>query len=50
MNKNIPSRGLGDTIAKAAKAIGIKQKPGCGCEKRQALLNKVVPYRKKGAK
>jgi hypothetical protein len=44
------SRGLGDTVAKVAKAVGIKQTPGCGCEKRQAMLNKLVPYPKKGAK
>jgi len=44
------SRGLGDTLAKVAKAVGIKQTPGCGCEKRQAMLNKLVPYPKKGAK
>ena len=38
------SRGLGDTIAKAAKAMGIKQTPGCGCEKRQEVLNKLIDY------
>ena len=39
------SRGLGDTIAKATKAVGIKP---CGaCKKRQALLNKMVPYKPK---
>jgi hypothetical protein len=44
------SQGLGDTIAKAAKTIGIKQTEGCGCQKRQEILNKLVPYKKKGAK
>ena len=39
-----PSTGLGDTIAKATKAIGIK--PCGGCKKRQAKLNKLVPYKK----
>lgn len=39
-----PSAGLGDTIAKATKAIGIK--PCGGCKKRQAKLNKLVPYKK----
>lgn len=39
-----PSRGVGDTIAKATKAIGIK--PCGGCRKRQELLNKVLPYKK----
>ena len=36
------SRGLGDTIAKATKKVGIK--PCGGCKKRQAMLNKAVPY------
>ena len=36
--------GLGDTIAKATKAVGIK--PCGGCKKRQAALNKLVPYKK----
>ncbi len=44
------SRGFGDTVAKVAKAIGIKQTSGCGCQKRQEFLNKVIPYGKKGAK
>ena len=38
-----PSRGLGDTIAKLTSAIGIK--PCDGCKERQALLNRMVPYR-----
>jgi hypothetical protein len=39
----IKSTGLGDTIAKITKAIGIKP---CGrCKKRRRLLNLVVPYR-----
>lgn len=42
------SRGLGDTVAKVTKAIGIKQKPGCGCAKRQEILNRLVPYKQKG--
>jgi hypothetical protein len=44
------SRGFGDTIAKMAKVVGIEKKPGCGCEKRQEFLNKLIPYGKKGAK
>ena len=39
------SRGLGDTIAKATKAVGIK--PCGGCKKRQEWLNKKVPYKAK---
>ena len=39
------SIGLGDTIAKMTTAIGIK--PCGGCKKRQDILNKKVPYKKK---
>jgi len=38
-----PSRGLGDTIAKMTKAVGIK--PCGGCKKRQRKLNQWWPYR-----
>ena len=44
------SRGLGDTIANVAKKLGFKQTEGCGCQKRQEALNRLVPYQKKGAK
>jgi hypothetical protein len=37
------SRGVGDTIASATKAVGIK--PCVGCTKRQAWLNEQLPYR-----
>lgn len=37
-----PSRGLGDSIAKLTHAVGIK--PCRGCKKRQAGINKLVPY------
>lgn len=38
------SEGLGDTIAKLTKKAGFKQ---CGgCKKRQATLNKLIPYKK----
>jgi hypothetical protein len=37
-----PSRGLGDTIAKVTRALGIKE---CGgCKKRKEALNRLVPY------
>lgn len=37
------ARGLGDRIARVTAAAGI---PSCGgCKKRQAALNKAVPYR-----
>ena len=37
------STGLGDTIAKLTKSVGIK--PCGGCKKRQAALNNLVPYK-----
>ena len=36
------SRGLGDTIAKITRAVGIK--PCGGCKKRQKKLNELFPY------
>lgn len=36
-------RGLGDVIASATKALGIK--PCGGCKKRQNALNKAVPFK-----
>jgi hypothetical protein len=38
------SRGLGDTIAKGTKLIGIK--PCGGCDRRRRLLNFIVPYKR----
>lgn len=35
--------GLGDVVAAVTKAVGIK--PCSGCKKRQAWLNKVIPFR-----
>jgi pantoate kinase len=37
-----PWTGLGDVVASATKAVGIK--PCAGCKKRQATLNKLVPF------
>jgi hypothetical protein len=37
-----PWRGLGDVIASATKAVGIK--PCGGCKKRQAALNRLMPF------
>jgi hypothetical protein len=39
---SIQSRGLGDTVAKAADFFGFK--PCNGCKDRQRKLNKLVPY------
>lgn len=57
-NPSQPSRGLGDTIAKVTHAIGLDvvaesivkavTGKGCGCKKRQAVLNAAVPYRSAG--
>ena len=35
-------RGLGDVIARATTALGIK--PCAGCKRRQATLNRLVPF------
>lgn len=50
-----PARGLGDSIAKAIHALGadriakalerVTGRP-CGCKRRQAKLNELVPYEK----
>lgn len=51
---NLPSRGLGDSLAKVTKATGIKyvvdkisEATGipCGCEARQNKLNILIPYK-----
>lgn len=41
--RNAQWTGLGDVIASATKAVGIK--PCGGCQKRQAALNKLVPFK-----
>ncbi len=41
--RNCRSRGLGDTIAKATRAVGIK--PCGGCKDRQKKLNEIFPYK-----
>jgi len=38
-----PLPGLGDVVAGAAKAVGVKPSPGCGCEKRRQALNRATP-------
>lgn len=37
-------RGLGDAIAAAAKLLGIRPWRGCGCNRRRAALNRLVPF------
>ncbi|HEX4795513.1 MAG TPA: hypothetical protein VH370_17105 [Humisphaera sp.] len=49
-----PSRGLGDTVARIANAIGANKAAkmyehisghDCGCGKRKSRLNELVPYK-----
>lgn len=35
--------GLGDTVARITRAVGIQ--PCAGCKERQAVLNSLVPYK-----
>jgi len=39
------SRGLGDTVAKVTRRLGVRKCGGCG--RRQLLLNRLVPYRRR---
>jgi len=40
-------RGFGDTVANAInKYTNVKPKEGCGCKKRQEMLNKMLPYKR----
>lgn len=34
-------RGLGDVVAAFLERLGIRKRPGCGCEGRQAWLNRL---------
>jgi len=45
---SLDSQGLGDTIAKVTRAMGVK-KPCGGCQKRKDKLNKIFPYRQRSA-
>lgn len=36
-----PRKGLGSSLAKVFKFCGIKQRPGCGCRRREDLLNRL---------
>lgn len=43
----VPSRGLGDTVARFIKRVTFgRVKPCGGCRKRQRALNRLVPYPK----
>jgi hypothetical protein len=41
-SSEVKVRGLGDVIARATSAIGIK--PCGGCKQRQETLNKLIPF------
>lgn len=36
--------GLGDVAARALEAIGVRKPRGCGCSKRQEMLNRYLPF------
>lgn len=36
-----PRKGLGSSLARIFKFFGFKQKPGCGCARREVYLNEV---------
>lgn len=38
-----PSKGLGDTVAKVTRVMGVT--PCTPCQKRREMLNKMVPYK-----
>lgn len=41
------SKGFGDTVARVINNhTNIKPKAGCGCKKRQQMLNRIFPYRR----
>ena len=48
--QKFPSRGIGDTVAKALQAVGVDRMvkaiagKDCGCKGRQEKLNQIVPY------
>ena len=44
MKEEEKSKGLGDTVAKMTKAVGIK--PCEPCKRRQEKLNRLLPYKK----
>jgi len=38
-------RGVGDIVETVAHAIGLRQRAGCNCRKRQKLLNQKLPLK-----
>jgi hypothetical protein len=41
---NNGSKGLGDSVGNLSAFLGIKKKPGCGCQARHNALNEILPY------
>ena len=39
-------RGLGSLISSMLNRIGIKKKPGCGCQKRADTLDRLFPFKR----
>ena len=40
--------GVVDAVSRVAKAVGIEKKAGCGCSKRQKMLNDALPVKPDG--
>lgn len=38
-------QGVGDTIHRLLAAMGVRERPGCGCGSKRVRLNRVYPYR-----
>lgn len=45
-SRQLPARGLGDTIARVLKRLGFEQRRSCGCTRRKEWLNRWLPYRR----
>ena len=55
LEENQQSKGFGDTFENFTRFIGIKRlvkwiygEKDCGCDKRQDMWNKLLPYKSKG--
>lgn len=46
-HKRPNASGLGDVVARALEAVGIRKRKGCKCGQRQATLNRWFPFGKK---
>lgn len=41
----LPARGVGDLVSRGLAKIGCRKRPGCGCSKRQDMLNRLFPLK-----